>query len=425
MSRVGFTASNGSKQELVSEDECLELWQDQTNNLVYVTLRAEGLRRIAQDYKRRKGVDIEVAEYRSTSSDYYYTSGSSHQTETVVSEISKSLNSLARGASKGLVYLIKNAHGYTMHAFPFLLQMGMDGVARVLDFEKKLADVVCDQFLRIEVGGYQGMQKDHHSCTVFAIDTLKNCLTYERFLSQISTRVHRAEVPKMFLAQGRDLYGSKLNQEKFTKYVDRTSEINRKALYKGHHYAHFLDATHKRFLDRSTRGIVDEIDHKRGKSSLPTTSPALGREMEIYDPQVTFKESAFFNTPRGNKFVAEARHDDKSFKKIFIKNLADAAAEFGMDANQVLQAIQVARIRGGIANASREGGELPHGVTEETLKKFSARVQTLNQFSGIRSSVNENLGLRLCYIPESVTDNAADFAASFNSGFRPRESRSR
>lgn len=437
---------NFNRQRLVKKSAYYELWRDETDGLEYVRFKAEGLRKIAKKYKDQKRVQIEVSEQKIDSDDHFYTRGSNHSPESLLQKLQEMARGLRDGESKGLIHLFSNKGGYVMHAAPFLVTK-VAGKVVVSDFEGHLAGGagLPSEFSVKQVSGYRDAQKDNHSCTVFAIDTLKNCLMNKGFLAEVAKDGSVLACPKMALGQGRD-FAAGLPQDKKKKYVLGGLEgVNRKAIYKGHDYARLINPRHRELLGEETRDVLQFVDQAREAAKkarqiepvvtssevtpplpqvpqppLPQVSdpdaalsgPALNpgastKATSCYNPKLS-QEIVLINSPavksqniwflyqdRGNKYKADSRiykkgsdYSDASnpgnrdVDKALINAIVDAAHRSGLvDRNGVLDIDLIDKV---IALAKTKGGinnRAISGTEYEIDKKLRVEDEASKKFS--------------------------------------------
>ncbi len=261
-----------------------ELHLDETDGLQYVRLRKSGLEKISAQYAEKyenKKLKIDVfAENHATSEAKSLQADNQPDKDKLILELTRTADKLQNGEVRGLAYLINNKHGNVMHAMPFVVAKTNNGLVEVVDFEDYLPAEKIEGFNRVRsVKNYKkndvGLSKnDHNSCTVFAIDTLKNCLIDDAFVKDVTSGSrHPVILNKMILGQNQSFIEN-LSEEKRIKYVrdlkdendleaGEVKQINLKAFYKGHFYANKLNPEHLNLLDDTTKKKVLEIDHTR------------------------------------------------------------------------------------------------------------------------------------------------------------------
>jgi hypothetical protein len=278
------TPEKSSQTDLKESDKTYSLHTDTDIGLQYVRLREKGLKEIASHYAKKyadKNLKIDVfATNHPTSEKDSLLVEERPKKDALIKKLKEIANTLENGKVRGLTYLINNKKGDVMHAMPFVVAKGADNAVRIIDFEGYFGtDQTISVIENSQIRGVKNYnqnnkgrsQNDHHSCTVFAIDTLKNCLIDDAFVRDVvGSSVHPVILNKMILGQNED-YISDLSEEKKEKYIRKKlsnrddleageeKEINLKAFYKGHHYAYLLNEDHINSLDKETQEAVSEI----------------------------------------------------------------------------------------------------------------------------------------------------------------------
>lgn len=139
----------------------------------------------------------------------------------------------------GIVALSKRGN-FLEHAYPFIIFRN-GGDFFCIQFERDYLETEFSELFskNFFVPQYEDMQKDFDSCTVFALNTIKNCLASKDFIALVkSGAIEEFELPKKTIGQG-SLYVKEMSAEKTEKYVLEYNgkKLNFKAFYKAHNYA--------------------------------------------------------------------------------------------------------------------------------------------------------------------------------------------
>lgn len=293
-------------QTLNYEDENYEIWHNESDDLQYIRLKTAGLKKLAEKYNnpaegKIKVPPIHVEEMRFDESERFWYGRSLIKGKEFMlhDKISQVVEALEVTQANGLIINATNKEGYLMHTLFFLVVKGQDSLVRVADFESDLPGLEKDglvnigsngrdyQILPIEISNYCNYtntdlraQKDPHSCSVMAIDILKNCLVDGDFLTSViafqpnPAQKNSIELPKVILGQGGS-YIQKLSEEKREKYVVRDHEdheVNYKTFYKGHDYALKLNPAHEKLMFGKSKEIFDLVSAKREEWSKQSES---------------------------------------------------------------------------------------------------------------------------------------------------------
>jgi hypothetical protein len=346
------TPEKSSQTDLKESDKTYSLHTDTNIGLQYVRLREKGLREIASYYAKKyaeKNLRIDVfAENHPTSEKDSLLVEERPEKDALIKKLKEIANTLQNDKVRGLTYLINNKNGDVMHAMPFVVAKGADNAVRIIDFEGYFgADQTISNFQIRAVENYNKnnegrSQSDQHSCTVFAIDTLKNCLIDDAFVRDVSSGSrYKVILNKMILGQNEG-YISDLSKEKKEKYIRKlvnaddleageTKEINLKAFYKGHHYAYLLNEDHINSLDKKTQEAVSEIyqvrreikgrdsDSQNKKDPTASTAAIATEWLQKARENIT-KKQVLKKYRDEEKNVPEVEQvDQEDLKEIFIK----------------------------------------------------------------------------------------------------------
>ncbi len=273
-----------------------ELWHDRELDLDYVMLREEGLKKVAQRYKKKHDVEI-VTLTHDKSRDIYIDSRA---------QLEKELESLPAGKARGVMYVFRKVGDLIKHVYPFILAKNEAGDPVVVVFEETM-EIDDPLYATKLVQEFTSLQADSKSCGVFAIHSLKHCLKSSEFMKQVfDEKSEKVVLEPMIIAQ--DSYRFKhLSPEKKGYYVRtkdgykgekaKSDDINHKAFYKGHDFLRAIlseaeYAEYKAALTDKTKSLVANIDearHKKFKAATafsPQTTSALvqgaERDMEIF-----------------------------------------------------------------------------------------------------------------------------------------------
>ena len=351
------TPEKSSQTDLKESDKTYSLHTDTNIGLQYVRLREKGLREIASYYAKKyaeKNLRIDVfAENHPTSEKDSLLVEERPEKDALIKKLQEIANTLQNDKVRGLTYLINNKNGDVMHAMPFVVAKGADNAVRIIDFEGYFgADQTISNFQIRAVENYNKNNKgrsqdDQHSCTVFATDTLKNCLIDDAFVRDVvGSSVHPVILNKMILGQNED-YISDLSEEKKEKYIRKLAnrddleegekkEINLKAFYKGHHYAYLLNEDHINSLDKETHEAVSEIyqvrrevkgrdsDSQNKKDPTASASNAAIATKWLQKARENIKKRQVFEAPKEYRDEEEnvpevEQVDQEDLKEILIK----------------------------------------------------------------------------------------------------------
>ena len=410
-----------------------ELWND-PDGLEYVRLKSQGLLEISNHYfERGNNIDIRIEERWLNSKEYSLREGQFPDQNDFLGSMRNLSETMENGEIKGLIYSVENRYGHVMHTMPFAVAKKNNGETEIVDFEGWFQDHMAINGINIrQVENYfeqkgKRAQLDHHSCTVFAIDTLKNCLSSKKFAQDVMTENGYITLDKMALGQSKE-YREKLSESKKNSYIfhdDRSSKHNLKAFYKGHQYAEIINEDHKNLLQQNSRRLVDDIDeNRRARKASEREWPGVDSEIKIepstsikavmIEPLMTNKKSFYYcGGERGNKFraVAAVYENQKIVENTFIDILSKIADDKDLNKMQVMAIIEKSKERGSLKGDEALGNIIDGSgniiVTGEQAKKFSAAFQKECKKSGIYTGREEgvkeyHVGLRLTFIPDSV-----------------------
>jgi len=274
-----------------------EVWRNPSeNNLQYVRLRAPGLRTLVTQYQAKfpeRSIDIEVlvgkvsSEKAASNQDSAFALDPQHfekRKSEIIRKFKEDSESLAPGASKGFLISFQNADDFLMHTIPYFITKDNRGNVTLVNFENHFSLTDQDVGPGVKIKNIDqkkpygcdanGTQVDAHSCSVFAINTLKHCFTDDGFIDHVQGASQTVTLPKMVLGQTK-VHKADLPQEKKEKYFE--GEVNRKAIYKGHDYAEKINPDHKSCLNAETLNLVEAISAKRKLSSSTASQPLIKR----------------------------------------------------------------------------------------------------------------------------------------------------
>jgi len=267
--RSNFKKANDKRSVLISENQNYELWEDSEEagdgGLRYVRFRGPGLRKIVNNYQtdlryKDNNIRIDVIDFDDLQSE-----------EETINAIA---GTLADDESRGFIYLEMD-DGLVNHAAPFFLTKKGEMTTLVnfendpdCDLSKLREDIIVKKINPAKDYFYKsdfGSQADLHSCTVFALNTLKHCFDPE-FINRLKTEEGEyIDLPKTSLGQTKP-HKSFLPEDKKEKYF--ISERNYKAFYKGHDLAQKLNPYHNEGLNKITAMSVEVVDSRRALRKL-------------------------------------------------------------------------------------------------------------------------------------------------------------
>ena len=406
-----------------------ELWND-PNVLEYVRLKSKGLQEISNHYfKRDEKIYIKIAKCRLDSEEYSLKQEQLLDKDPFLQVVNNLSKAMENGEIKGLIYSVENRNGHVMHAIPFAVAKN-NGETEIIDFEgwfkewSKISGINIRQVENYFEQEDKRAQLDHHSCTVFAIDTLKNCLSSKKFAQDVMNENGDITLDKMALGQSEE-YRERLSESKKNSYIfdDRGSKHNLKAFYKGHQYAEIINKYHRNLLQEESLVVVEKIDENRlarkkserqweTRESEINIDPTTSIKALMVKPLITNRNSLYYNDERGNKFrvVAGVYETAAQIQETFINILSKISHDKVLNKMQVMAIIEKSKEKG-----SLKGDEALEDiidvsgnviVTGEEAKKFSAAFQKECKKSGIYTGREEGIikyvGLRLTFIPDSV-----------------------
>ena len=429
-----FNDREGRTHSQIHSNDYYELWND-PDGLEYVRLKSEGLKEIANHYlERGNNIDIRIEECWLSSKEYSLREGQFPDQNDFLRSVRNLSETMENGEIKGLIYSVENRDEHVMHTIPFAVAKNNDET-EIVDFEgwfqgqRKINGINIRQVKNYFAQEGKRAQLDHHSCTVFAIDTLKNCLSSKKFAQDVMTKNGDITLDKMALGQS-EKYRKKLSDGKVGSYIfydERGSKHNLKAFYKGHQYAEIINKDHKELLEQNSRTVVGEIyKNRRVRKESERQWTRVNSEINI-EPSTSIKavmikplitnEKSFYHgdDKRGNKFraVAEVYKNQTIVENAFIDILSKIADDKGLNKMKVMAIIEKSKEQGSL---KRKGNEALEDiidvsgnviVTGEQAKKFSAAFQKECKKSGIYTGREEgvkeyHVGLRLTFIPDSV-----------------------
>lgn len=244
-----------------------EVMVDKETSLDFVRLYKDGVDLISRKYTEKYGIKISPVEFEKKSPD------------DLALRIKPIIEEIQNNEFIGVVALSKRGN-FLEHAYPFI-------------FFRKGGDIFCIQFeedfletdfsklfsKNFFVPQYQDMQKDFDSCTIFALNTIKNCLASKDFIALVeSATTEELELLKRTIGQG-SLYVREMSAEKAEKYVLEYNgkKLNFKAFYKAHNHALQINPMHLDMLSPESRKIYETIDLRR-------------REFKIKKEEVSFED---------------------------------------------------------------------------------------------------------------------------------------
>lgn len=286
-----------------------ELWK--MDGLIYAVLNNLGQNRIAEHYKKKYDVKINVVERNPTIDDdeeYYFRQ-----------RILNIYHNLQDHQAQGLVYTSRSPGScYTeVHAYPYIVgKKGKDMIEldftyqppRELpkgakDYQRRITpgfpiDIKKSVYNFDNRGGYKNggqmvFQRDGFSCATIALNTLKNALTSEEFMEEFfGDNFTTLSLRKTKMAQGSEEIKD-MSEEDKAKYVREIDgkKYNLKAFYKAHYYARLLDPKHMDYLDDFNRQIIEDIDRvraeykkeKKGLQLLVPPKKVISEQEELLD----------------------------------------------------------------------------------------------------------------------------------------------
>lgn len=430
-----FQDKKGKIHSQLYSNDYYELW-NYPDGLEYVRLKSQGLLEISNHYfERDNNIYIRIEKCWLNSKEYSLRELPFPDQNDFLRSVRNLSETMENGEIKGLIYSVENRDEHVMHTIPFAVAKKNNGETEIVDFEGWFQGQRAIKGINIrQVENYfeqegKRAQLDHHSCTVFAIDTLKNCLSSKEFAQDVMTENGYITLDKMALGQSEE-YRERLSESKKNSYIfhdDRSSKHNLKAFYKGHQYAEIINADHKNLLQQNSRRLVDDIDeNRRARKESERECPRVDSEIKIepstsikavmIEPLMTNEKSFYYGGgKRGNKFraVAAVYTNQKIVENTFIDILSKIADDKGLNKMQVMAIIEKSKEQGSL---KRKGNEALEDiidvsgnviVTGEQAKKFSAAFQKECKKSGIYTGREEgvkeyHVGLRLTFIPDSV-----------------------
>jgi len=161
-----------------------QIYDDALTKLQYARIGAAGLEIIAARYNdderyRAYNVQIEIESYKYE--EHY-------GLEDFNLKLRRKILSLRDGEAKGVVFVQQDydAAG-VFHAVPFMLARVQNKII-IIDFEEKLSEKIIIDDCEVVVKkclNYSKFQKDRNSCSVFAINALKNSFLDREFMAQM------------------------------------------------------------------------------------------------------------------------------------------------------------------------------------------------------------------------------------------------
>jgi hypothetical protein len=188
-----------------------------------------------------------------------------------------------------------------------------------------------------------------------------------------------------------------------------------------------------------------EFINKSEKITPAESTPDTKIEVISATPVITNQKSVWFNDDgRGNKFRVitgvygiETDNPQIEIGQTFIGILQKLAAEENLTKDQVLEIIELSKIKGGVSNkydlATQKYSENDESENVADLKtaqifsrKFQRECEKCGIYTGREGENVKMVGLRLTFIPDDVvdaykTDNIPDFSHAINS-FKERVS---
>ena len=182
-----------------------------------------------------------------------------------------------------------------------------------------------------------------------------------------------------------------------------------------------------------------EFINKSEKITPAESTPDTKIEVISATPVITNQKSVWFNDDgRGNKFRVitgvygiETDNPQIEIGQTFIGILQKLAAEENLTKDQVLEIIELSKIKGGVSNkydlATQKYSENDESENVADLKtaqifsrKFQRECEKCGIYTGREGENVKMVGLRLTFIPDDVvdaykTDNIPDFAHTINS----------
>ena len=407
-----------------------EIWFDNEIKLDYVRLRLEGAKKVSAKYRKKYDINIHCSSVKLVNRDQHFTDNTiafddlfpinaDNVPNSLASNIVKAVENLKKSKSQsaeGLFHLAINKNGDVMHAIPFSLIKANDGSIVLLDFEnryqnKDLKALGVDHV--IGVSNYRAIgddsadkgksqQNDNHSCTVFAMNTLKNCAIDKKLIDQIAKNPQAKIVAlnKMILGQNSNTIGG-LNKEKSDKYVrknDDKKDVNLKAFRKGFDYIEIPNSSNLEesasfrlminTLSDNTKNKLKSIDEARlNYKDYLLLSPQLNskfakkfdqslgdnsiKQLKFYHPNavVEVDDDRFdFSTSRENIISRQVGQDGNQSSKTILSILGDALQEVNgamkvkFDIKSAALVALLAVRNGGVGNATE--------ALERDLKKL-------------------------------------------------------
>ena len=187
------------------------------------------------------------------------------------------------------------------HASPFILTKSDDGKKILFCFEQtagkgKVANMQAMELFHHyqmhdkkntvlkQSSNFPQLLSDRCSCTVLAINTLKNCLTNDDFIAQIKGSAEEIAIQKVKLGQGRE-FAEQLDEKVVEMYFhnvsldpDKEKKQNLALFYKGHDIACkiFGREEHLALLDPETKSVITMIEDQKklvkAKRGVPKTT---------------------------------------------------------------------------------------------------------------------------------------------------------
>lgn len=274
------------------------------DGLCYVRFDSFG---IGQIIRKVIGLDIAVAEFcskRDFEGDEMLCSSSLQNQPEIFYHIANSAEEICDRLGVGdvgaMVTVLYDANGRMDHVIPHLIGKSEAGAVLVL-FENLKGESFAEMTAREEALRQMGfavkkvpnyskdglkIQKDLHSCAVFALEVLRDCLFDEEFCRScldegaftlpVSEKLGQSlEFEESFLPHFR---ARRLFDGRFV--ADATGRYNLMAWYLGHDYARRINPRHLEFLGEYERGLVSEIERGMrvggGFAGLMTVDEVLG-----------------------------------------------------------------------------------------------------------------------------------------------------
>lgn len=236
--------------------------RENKNGLQFVVLSSKGLKKIAEKYKEKYDIKIEII------------CGNEEECKEKFEAMLRSyLDKMGTEEAVGFVMLETNFKG-VKHGGPLILIKNNEEKFILIDFES----ILCNTKLQLKLKNegfkitfaldYNTAQRDNASCTIFSINTLKHYLIDQEFIKQLARTNFKEIKPinfeKTFLSQ-RTNFINTISEEKYEKYVQEFDgkDFNLKSFYKGHDYARWFNEEHISLLNKSTKNVIDDIDLNR------------------------------------------------------------------------------------------------------------------------------------------------------------------